>query len=106
MIAALSADFDKFPCRDEVPTTPDAHPDDSINTSASGRTHIGATSLDSSPVTSDDESFRDMESWTVTAEMLQQLTDAEKKRQEIINGELTHYKLRHSIPHLQVKSLL
>lgn len=74
--------------RDDVPSTPDAHHDDSINTSASGRTHTGATSLDSSPATSDDESFRDMEGWnSVTAEMLQTLTEAEKKRQEIINGE-------------------
>lgn len=46
------------------------------------------TSLDSSPATSDDESFRDMETFSsATAEMVQQLTDVEKKRQEIINGK-------------------
>jgi len=42
---------------------------------------------DSSPASSDDESLGDMETWSsVTAEMIQQLTDIEKKRQEIING--------------------
>lgn len=47
---------------------------------------------DSSPATSDDESLGDMETWScsVTAEMIQQLTDNEKKRQEIINGVFAH----------------
>jgi hypothetical protein len=73
--------------RDDVPSPLDPHHDDSINTSASGRPHTGATSLDSSPATTDDESFRD-DAWTaVSAEMIQQLTETEKKRQEIINGE-------------------
>lgn len=78
------------PCRDDVPSPIDAQHDDTINTSTTttpGRPHTG-TSLDSSPATTDDESFRDIEAWnTVTTEMIQQLTEAEKKRQEIINGE-------------------
>lgn len=50
------------------------------------RPHTGSLD-DSSPATSDDESLGDMETWSsVTAEMIQQLTDIEKKRQEIING--------------------
>ena len=49
------------------------------------------TSLDTSSSSSEDESFsRDLETtWSsnVTQEIIQQLTDAEKKRQEIINGK-------------------
>lgn len=49
------------------------------------------TSLDTSSSSSEDESFsRDLETtWSsnVTQEIIQQLTEAEKKRQEIINGE-------------------
>jgi hypothetical protein len=49
------------------------------------------TSLDTSSSSSEDESFsRDLETtWSsnVTQEIIQQLTEAEKKRQEIINGK-------------------
>lgn len=76
--------------RDDVPSQLDPHHDDVVNTSTSttpGRPHTG-TSLDSSPATTDDESFRDIEAWnTAAAEMVQQLTETEKKRQEIINGK-------------------
>lgn len=70
----------------------DINQDDSINTSTSMtplRPNTG-TSLDSSPATSDDESFRDVETFSsANADLVQQLTDIEKKRQEIING--SHY---------------
>lgn len=81
------------PRRDDASSTLDAHHDDSVNTStttASGRQNTGA-SLDSSPATTDDESFRDIEAWNaVTQEMIQQLTETERKRQEIINGALIY----------------
>lgn len=53
-----------------------------------GKPILGA-SLDSSSASSEDESFsRDLEgTWGSTATEII-LTDAEKKRQEIINGEL------------------
>lgn len=89
----------KVPCqfhmiyRDDVGSTLDTHQDDAINTSTSttpSRPHTG-TSLDSSPATTDDESFRDMEGWNpVNSEQIQQLTETEKKRQEIINGIFNH----------------
>lgn len=79
-------------CRDEASSPVSAAHDDSVNTSTTttpGRPHAG-TSLDSSPATSDDESFRDIEAWnTVSAQMAQQMTDIEKKRQEIINGMIS-----------------
>lgn len=75
--------------RDDVGSSLDTHQDDAINTSTSttpGRPHTG-TSLDSSPATTDDESFRDIEGWNAaTTEIIQQLTETEKKRQEIIKG--------------------
>lgn len=70
--------------RDDASSQVDHHQDDVSNTSIAttpGRPHTG-TSLDSSPATTDDESF---EGWNT--EMFQQLTETEKKRQEIINGE-------------------
>lgn len=76
--------------RDDATSTLDAHQDESANTSTTtpGRQNTGA-SLDSSPATTDDESFRDIEAWNaVTPEMIQQLTETERKRQEIINGAL------------------
>lgn len=77
--------------RDDVPSPLKTHPDDTLNTSSTttpGKA-IQGTSLDSSSASSEDESFsRELEAtWsaTPTAEII--LTDAEKKRQEIINGE-------------------
>lgn len=81
--------------RDDATSQLDHNQDDVVNTSTSttpGRPQTG-TSLDSSPATTDDESLRDIEGWnTATPEMIQQLTDQEKKRQEIINGKF-HFKL-------------
>lgn len=76
---------------DEVASS--ANQEDSINSSNPLTRPTTGTSLDdSSPATSDDESLGDMETWSsVTAEMIQQLTEIEKKRQEIINGMKTNY---------------
>lgn len=79
------------PNRDDVLTPLDSHPDDPLNASAStpGKT-IPGTSLDSSSASSEDESFsRDLDAtWSATATTTEIiLTEAEKKRQEIINGE-------------------
>ena len=77
--------------RDDV-SSPLDHPEDSINSSSVTITPnkpMPGTSLDTSSSSSEDESFsRDLEtlSSNVTQEIIQQLTEAEKKRQEIING--------------------
>lgn len=80
--------------RDEASSPVSTAHDDSVNTSTTttpGRPHTG-TSLDSSPATSDDESCRDMEAWqSVAAQLAQQMTDIEKKRQEIINGAAVRF---------------
>lgn len=76
--------------RDDVPSPVDANQDDSINTSTTttpGRPHTG-TSLESSAESSEDESFRDLEAWNpLTPEVIANMTEGDKKRLEIINGE-------------------
>lgn len=85
----IFAYFCEFICRDDVSSPLKSHPDDTLNSSVTttpGKT-IQGTSLDSSSASSEDESFsREVEAaWNAPAEIV--LSDAEKKRQEIINGE-------------------
>lgn len=79
--------FLKLNYSDEV-SCPTSNQEDTMNSSNPlARPHTGTSLDDSSPATSDDESLGDMETWSsVTAE---QLTEVEKKRQEIIKGMKT-----------------
>jgi len=86
----VKPDWLPFSFRDDSANQIDT-PDHDIASSSIGATstpsrphhQIGATSLDSTPATSDDESFRDIEP---LAEVIA-LTDTEKKRQEVIKGK-------------------
>lgn len=86
----LFINFIKSFNRDDVTSSSLDQPDELVNASTSTAGQRPGTSQDSSPASSDDESSRDLEpnlSATLTAEIMQQLTDAERKRQEIINGK-------------------
>jgi hypothetical protein len=80
-----------FFCRDDAPSPLDPHHDDTLNSSSATMTPgkpVPGTSLDSSSASSEDESFtRDLDGTWNSPDLFTQLTDADKKRQEIIKGE-------------------